>query len=237
MKGEKSKIRSFYKRDSSMSFFVFCFLIICFSLLAYAVWVIPHPADIFAASTLTDLSQFIGAEVGLLTLAYAALNLRNEHVRLKRARSSWYVQKWYSFEADGHIVDTKKLRERIDKANTKEKSRRIYEKEIETWKESRPHDVPLRRKLNTVLNLFEQMGQEVKFGVADEEYLKDFFFYIVVKNYDSFRLLINSARERREVPELYCNFEALAKYWVKRGPPCPPDITGVEWPTQNKGTH
>lgn len=74
-------------------------------------------------------------------------------------------------------------------------------------------EITLRRKLNTILNMFEQMGLDVKFGVAEEKYLRGFFYYIVTDYYDSFQYFIENSRRQqknksRESGELlFCYFE------------------------------
>lgn len=95
-------------------------------------------------------------------------------------------------------------------------------------KEEGKERIPFQSQLNKVLNFFEQMGEEVKFGVTHEPLLKDFFYYIVVKYYNDIRCIVNIARWQNIKQEserllLSSNFEYLALRWMHQGPPSPPN--------------
>jgi hypothetical protein len=69
-----------------------------------------------------------------------------------------------------------------------------------------------------ILEFFEQMGQDIRFNIADEEYLRDFFFYIVVAYYEILKGYIDDLQSKYNSRYLYCNFINLAKRWEYLGP-------------------
>ena len=50
----------------------------------------------------------------------------------------------------------------------------------------------VREALNEILNFIEGLSQDVKLNVADPDYLKDYFYYIVLDNYQFLRKYIES---------------------------------------------
>lgn len=105
---------------------IFGTFFVVLSVLVYLMWFIPQGQKILEPSTITNLSQLIGAEVALLTLMFTAENIYKEYRRQKKTRSSWYVQKWFSPEMDTHVVDVKNLKNFIDEAKSEKKREAIY---------------------------------------------------------------------------------------------------------------
>jgi hypothetical protein len=70
-----------------------------------------------------------------------------------------------------------------------------------------------RRQIKQILDLFEHMGQDVKFKVADERFLKDMFFYVVINYYEIFAKYIASIQLKYNNETIYCNLIYLAKNW------------------------
>jgi len=67
------------------------------------------------------------------------------------------------------------------------------------------------------LSFLEHMGQDVKEHVADSDYLKDYFYSIVVDNYELFRKYIEHKQIDRSNRMIYCNIIFLAQTWEKEG--------------------
>jgi hypothetical protein len=61
------------------------------------------------------------------------------------------------------------------------------------------------------------MGQDVKDHVTDSDYLKDYFYSIVVDTYELFRKYIEYAQISYSSRMLYCNIVFLAQTWEKEG--------------------
>jgi hypothetical protein len=66
----------------------------------------------------------------------------------------------------------------------------------------------------------QKLVQDVKFGIVDSEYLKDFFYLIVIRYYESCRVYIESLQDRYSY-FVYCNFVYLAQRWDLHHP-CTP---------------
>ena len=76
-----------------------------------------------------------------------------------------------------------------------------------------------RDRIKTVLEFFEHMGQDVKLEIVDEDYLRDFFFYIITNYYEIFGGYIKHLQDKKyKSKHLYCNFIWLAERWRYLGP-------------------
>ena len=83
----------------------------------------------------------------------------------------------------------------------------------------------VREALNEILNFIEGLGQDVKLNVADPDYLKDYFYYIVLDNYQFFRKYIESEQFTDGSRVTLCNLVYLAHTWEKeKVPPILPAI-------------
>lgn len=74
-----------------------------------------------------------------------------------------------------------------------------------------------RIALTSVLNFFEHMCQEIENGIADEEYLKDFFHLIVIDYYHTYLWYINDARENQKSSDTFRHFENVVIKWSSNG--------------------
>lgn len=74
------------------------------------------------------------------------------------------------------------------------------------------------REVADVLAFFEHMGQDVKFKNVDVEYLKDFFYLIVIRYYEVLRVHIESLQQKYS-HSIYSNFVYLAQTWEKDNTP------------------
>ena len=82
-----------------------------------------------------------------------------------------------------------------------------------------------RRKIKKILDLFEHMGQDVRLKVADEIFLKDMFFNVVINYYEILALYIASIQIKYNNDNIYCNFIHLAQIWKEwRLPPKLPSL-------------
>jgi hypothetical protein len=71
----------------------------------------------------------------------------------------------------------------------------------------------LKKHLTKVFTFFEKMGYDINLGVADEKYLKNLFFAIVIKYYVLYDLHLNRIRQKHG-SLAYCNFIDLADRWA-----------------------
>jgi len=76
-----------------------------------------------------------------------------------------------------------------------------------------------------LLNFFEYMGQDIKLDVVDSNYLKDYFYSVVVSLYECFRKYIEYNQFDVCNRLKFCNFIYLAQRWEKEGDP--PEIPEI----------
>ena len=88
-------------------------------------------------------------------------------------------------------------------------------------KTNNPNETNTRRQnkdaVDSLLDFFEHMGQDVKNHVADSDYLKDFFYSDVIDNYELFRKYLEYDQISKSKRSSYCNFVYLAQAWEKQG--------------------
>jgi hypothetical protein len=75
------------------------------------------------------------------------------------------------------------------------------------------------QNVEKILSFFEHMGQDVKCNVADSEYLKDYFYLVVINYYEFLRKYIEYHQFRRCHRLIFSNFVYLAQTWEKAGTP------------------
>lgn len=73
--------------------------------------------------------------------------------------------------------------------------------------------------VDKLLSFFEHMGQDVKCGVADSDYLKDYFYLVVINSYEFLRKYIEYQQFDRCHRLMFSNFVYLAQTWEKEGIP------------------
>ena len=74
-----------------------------------------------------------------------------------------------------------------------------------------------KHSVDAILSFFEHMGLDVKNHVADSDYLKDYFYPIVIDTYELFRKYIEHAQIDHSSRITYCNLVFLAQTWEKEG--------------------
>ena len=74
-----------------------------------------------------------------------------------------------------------------------------------------------KHNVQSVLSFFEHMGQDVKCNVADSDYLKDYFYAVVINYYEFFRKYIEFLQYDQSRRIRYCNFVYMAQTWEKEG--------------------
>lgn len=84
---------------------------------------------------------------------------------------------------------------------------------------SRDENTDLRNSVVEVLNFVEAMGQDVRLGVADADYLKDYFYEIVINNYQIVRKFIERRQVKNWSRATWCNLVYLAHTWEKEKVP------------------
>ena len=184
-----------------------------------------------------DLGALTGVGTGII---FAMSNLHNQYHDKKRSRASEYIQEWRSenmipfrrstknifvqvffdqyptrfnsnlFNKCGSVLlELKKTPDGVE--NLEEAQSKILVRLL-----SKNHDTE-RHEIQVVLSFFEHMGQDVKCNVADSDYLKDYFFSIVINHYEFLRKYIEYEQYDRSRRLKYCNFVYLAQTWEKEG--------------------
>ena len=71
----------------------------------------------------------------------------------------------------------------------------------------------LRHACLSLLNFLEEMATELKYGLADEPMLKEFFRGVVVTYFGKLRRVVDVRRNRMDNPRIYKALEGLAQKW------------------------
>lgn len=184
-----------------------------------------------------DLAPIVG--VGS-TLLYAMSNAHAAYHYKKREKSSSYINEWCSERMLEHqVVIGNMFRQVFD---AKHESRfnallfnRCHSRAVELKRspdgiqklESIQTEILFRilkkenarekQAVNAALVLFEHMGQDVKERVADSEYLKDFFYGLLLSYYEFLRKYIEYLQYCNSCRVRFCNFVYLAQTWEKEG--------------------
>jgi hypothetical protein len=74
-----------------------------------------------------------------------------------------------------------------------------------------------RQAVIAALTIFEHMGQDVKERVADSDYLKDFFYGLLLSYYEFLRKYVEYLQYSNGCRVRFCNFVYLAQTWEKEG--------------------
>ncbi len=184
-----------------------------------------------------DLGALIGVGTGIL---FAMSNLHSQYHYNKRSRASKYIEEWRS----ENMVTLRRITKKIFKAtffdeyptpfnpNLFNKCHSILielkktpdgielleeaQSKILERLEKTEHEVE-KYKVQALLSFFEHMGQDVKCDVSDSDYLKDYFYAIVISHYEFFRKYIEYEQYNMSCRLKYCNFVYLAQTWEKEG--------------------
>ena len=185
------------------------------------------------------VAALFGAAGGLLL---SANGIHNQYHHNKLLRASKYIESWCSEDFEKKIQPVLNLADSELEKIYEGKPASIEEGDLETpiLRLKYSGYKPLLRKLSTaqtkiakvVLNdqekqkqaknlfaFFEHMGMDVKLGLADEEYLKNFFYAVVIRYYELFRKYIEYWQHKRDSRGVYCNFVFLAQSWEKENDP------------------
>ena len=166
---------------------------------------------------------------------------RERHYRTLE-RSSDYIKSWQSHEMKGHRDLVRSFRDKLqNKYGVKSFDARQFNEAKNTLADFkstpgklamlatmqsecmeclyREDNKKVREALNEILNFIEGLGQDVKLNVADPDYLKDYFYYIVLDNYQFFRKYIESEQFTDGSRVTLCNLVYLAHTWEKEKVP------------------
>jgi hypothetical protein len=185
-----------------------------------------------------DLGAFAGATI---TVLFAMTNMHREYHYKKREKASQYISDWRSFDNSSirKTVNTLKSELFWDKHPTRfnpgifdichsavaEYKRNADGVEMLQQVQSdilerlcgKHMNNDEKHSVDSILSFFEHMGLDVKNHVADSDYLKDYFYAIVVDTYELFRKYIEHAQIDRSSRITYCNLVLLAQTWEKEG--------------------
>jgi len=172
---------------------------------------------------------------------------RDRHYRTLE-RSSDYIKSWQSHEMKGYRDLARSFRDKLqskhgvktfdpkqfneakntlaDFKSTPGKLAILASMQTECMESlNRNENEKVREALNEILNFIEGLGQDIKLNVADPDYLKDYFYYIVLDNYQFFRKYIESTQFTNGSRVTWCNLVYLAHTWEKeKVPPALPAI-------------
>lgn len=184
-----------------------------------------------------DLGALTGVGWGIL---FAMSSLHGQYHYNKRGKASEYIEEWRSdkmvtlrritkeifkeafFEeyptpfnpnlfnkCHSILTELKKTPDGIE--ILEEAQSKILERLEKTGNEEEKH------KVQSLLSFFEHMGQDVKSDVADSDYLKDYFYAIVISHYEFFRKYVEYEQYDTSCRLKYCNFVYMAQTWEKEG--------------------
>ena len=190
-----------------------------------------------------DTGTILGAGIGIL---FAMTTLHNQYHYNKLSRSSKYVEKWYGEEFSKVLekirpLVTEEFYSQSPQTFNSKLFNTCYSSILELKKSTDGRQTLqvfqtniLKRLLNNhdeikiahqLFDFFEHMGQDVKLHVADSEYLKDFFYEIVITYYELFRKYIEYCQVRDCNRSIHCNFAYIAQTWEKEGHP--PELPSI----------
>lgn len=210
-------------------------LILAIEGFVYWAWAVTKKEK-FDKRYLLDIWGFTATTMGLI---FTAKSIHDQHHLTKLVRSSEYIEKWYSKDFFEIVKNVRKIIKReafdiLDKIDTFEDYQEdeqpkplvlkkivgglpilaeVQTKLLKRLLENREENDQVDR----ILCFFEQMGQDIKLHAADEEYLKDFFYGIVINYYEFFRKYIEFYQYKEQSKGTYCNFVYLAQTWEKDG--------------------
>ena len=86
------------------------------------------------------------------------------------------------------------------------------------------------KHVDRIFSLFEQIGEDIRLNVADGNYLKDFFYRVIITYYEIFRKYIEYKQRKLGNKLFFCNFVYLAHSWEQQLiPPELPRICDRKW--------
>lgn len=185
-----------------------------------------------------DLGAFAGATI---TVLFAMTNMHREYHYKKREKASQYISDWRSLDNSSirRTVNTLKSELFWDKHPTRfdlgifdrchsavaeykrnadgiEMLQKVQSDILERLCGEKKNKDEIH-SVDSLLSFFEHMGLDVKNHVADSDYLKDYFFSIVIDTYELFRKYIEHMQIDRSSRITYCNIVFLAQIWEKEG--------------------
>jgi len=157
---------------------------------------------------ITPVSRIVAARVALTTLIYAAINvnlisqIQKKQLELEKKKyAAEFVKAWYEPEMTEANVKTRKFINEYSE-NDKEKLLREITQDFDA-------NVAATR----ISNFLEQMAHAIKFGLADEHYLRSFFFTIVRQRWHLLKPLIEQKRAIDQSDGFMCEFEEMSRRW------------------------
>jgi len=178
----------------------------------YLAIVATHPID--WENEISPIAEILSTGILLTTLVYAAVNVnliahhQNEQLQREKLKySAEFVKTWYQPEMTAANAKTRRC------------IRDYAEGEPNKLLESITKDLDANIAVTQVVNFFEQMAHAVKFNLADEEYLRSFFFTIARQRWHILKPLIDQKRQLDQSDGFLCEFEAMTRRWtgVTRG--------------------
>ncbi|MDJ0510502.1 MAG: DUF4760 domain-containing protein [Crocosphaera sp.] len=190
-----------------------------------------------------NLAKDSGALVGVGTgIVFAMLNLHSQYHYNKRAKASQYIEQWHSDyllkvqlrvrqilkeefyekypskfdsklfnQCHSRLVELKQSPEGIEELKT------VQSNILLRLKDHQENYTEESESVYKLLMFFEHMGQDVKLKVADSDYLKDYFYSVVITHYELLRKYIEYQQFTRCHRLMFCNFVYLAQTWEKEG--------------------
>jgi hypothetical protein len=212
--------------------FLLSLLLIVIAIFAMTSWFTNNNKDNYTRKDLVDVNAAVVAVIGILI---TARNIHEQYHHNKMSKASHYVELWYSPQLQPGIKIIRDIKDKEFDAKIRVRDRYCPDSSVDCLytayrlKEDNPNlleeiqksvaekiknEHNERQAISEVLNFFEQMGQDVRLNVADENYLKEFFFHIVISYYEIFKKCIEN-RQHESSQITFCNFVYLAETWEK----------------------
>ena len=158
--------------------------------------------------SLDSIVKILALGVGATTAIYAAMTLaliyaaHQQTVDLKRKEfAARLMERWLDKDMTATLQTIGPFVKEAEKLTESEVSDRL------TANES------LRHACLSLLNFLEGMATELKYGLADEPMLKEFFNGVVRVYFGKLKRVVDVRRARTDNPRIYKTLEALAKAW------------------------
>lgn len=235
-----SKSLKFFAKKKHFDLAAMIFPILLILTIEWAIYSAVTKKEEFKKEELLDLWAFTATTMGLI---FTAKNIHDQQHLTKLVRASEYIEEWYSKDFFEIVKNVRKIKQEefdiLDRIDTFEDSQEDEEPKLLVLKKivgGLPALADMQTKVlkrllenrkendevDRILCFFEQMGEDIKLGAADEEYLKDFFYIIVINYYEIFRKYIEFYQYKGRTKTIYCNFVYLAQTWEKDG--CSPEL-------------
>lgn len=185
-----------------------------------------------------EATQLAAAIFGVATALYSNISQAHKDAHYKKLlKAAGYLEKWNSHDLSSVKEEFKELKRRALEMYHPHRDYRLFDygmNQLADLKQQGSNGIQvlaaiqsfvleeIAKKKNTqiplLLNFLEAMGQDVKLGVADSDYLKDAFYTVIVDNYEYLRKYIEWKQISQGSRGVWCNYVFLAQLWESESP-------------------